>query len=213
MSELRVDGKSVIVTGAGRGFGRSHALLLASRGAKVVVADNGCEVDGSGSSREPALQTVKEIEAAGGEAVACFESVCEAAGANAIVQTALDSFGKLDIVVNNAGIADPQWFDDMTEEQFRIMLETQYSGTVWVSKAAWPHLQKAPHGAIVNTASEGIRRAHPEVSYAGAKGGAVHPRVGSGRTPFGTSGERDCTKGDDAYVRPACAFAGVRRAC
>lgn len=114
MSEMRFDGRSVIVTGGGRGFGRQHSLLLASRGAKVVVADYGVEMDGSGSSPEPAEQVVKEIEAAGGEAVACFASVAEEAGAVKIVQTALDAFGHLDVVVNNAGICDHYWFDSLT---------------------------------------------------------------------------------------------------
>jgi NAD(P)-dependent dehydrogenase (short-subunit alcohol dehydrogenase family) len=172
MSELRFDGLSVIVTGAGRGFGRCHAKLLASRGAKVVVADNGCNPDGSGFSREPAQQVVKEIEAEGGEAVACFESVAEESGAATIVATALDSFGRLDVLVNNAGIVDPHWFADLTEEQFRRMVEVHYLGTVYVTKAAWPHLEAAPHGAVVNTASEGIVGHIPKcVSYAGAKGG------------------------------------------
>ena len=93
--------------------------LLASRGAKVVVADNGVELDGSGSSPEPAEQVVKEIEADGGEAVACFASVAEEAGAAQIVQTALDAFGHLDVVVNNAGICDHDWFDDLTGENLR----------------------------------------------------------------------------------------------
>src|ERR1700729_2013756 len=85
MKEMRFDGRSVIVTGAGRGFGRSHAIFLATRGAKVVVVDNGTELDGSGSSPEPAQQVAKEIIAAGGEAVACFASVADGAGANCTV--------------------------------------------------------------------------------------------------------------------------------
>src|ERR1700692_1729321 len=110
MDELRFDGRSVIVTGGGRGFGRCHALLLASRGARVVVADYGVELDGSGSSAEPAEQVAKEIEAAGGEAVACFANVADEAGAQEIVDTALKAFGRLDVVVNNAGIYAGDWF-------------------------------------------------------------------------------------------------------
>src|SRR5215475_896802 len=136
MAELRFDGRSVIVTGAGRGLGRCHALLLASRGAKVVVADFGGQLDGSGSSAEPAALVVKEIEAAGGEAVACHASVADEAGAASIVQTALDAFGRLDAVINNAGISDPTPFEDIPLEQFRQMLDVHYLGTVHVLKAA-----------------------------------------------------------------------------
>jgi NAD(P)-dependent dehydrogenase (short-subunit alcohol dehydrogenase family) len=171
MSELRFDGRSVIVTGGGRGFGRCHALLLASRGARVVVADNGCDVDGTGSSPDPAEQVVKEIEAAGGEAVACFADVSKADDAQKIVQTALDSFGKLDVLVNNAGIWDGAWFDELPLDQFRTMIETHYLGTVNTSKAAWPHLKEATNGCIVNTASEAVIGMVPKnADYAGAKG-------------------------------------------
>src|SRR5262245_31071580 len=126
MSELRFDGRSVIVTGAGRGVGRSYALLLASRGAQVVVADFGGELDGSGSSSVPADEVVKEIEAAGGTAVACHESVADEAGAELIVRAALDSFGRLDAVINNAGISDPERFENLTVAQFRRMLDVHY---------------------------------------------------------------------------------------
>jgi len=172
MSELRFDGRSVIVTGGGRGFGRSHALLLASRGARVVVADYGVEVDGTGSSREPADQVVKEIAAAGGEAVACFASVADEAGATLIVQTALDAFGRLDVVINNAGISDPDWFEDESAERFRRMADFHYFGTAYVCRAAWPHLKAADHGCIVNTTSEAMTGFVPKcIGYSGAKGG------------------------------------------
>ncbi len=171
MEELRFDGRSVIVTGGGRGFGRCHALLLASRGARVVVADYGVEVDGSGSSPEPAEQVAKEITAAGGEAVPCFANVAEEAGAATIVQTALDSFGGIDVVVNNAGIWDGDWFEGVSNEQFRRMIDFHYLGTVYVSKAAWPHLKAADHGCIVNTSSEAaIGHIPKNADYAGAKG-------------------------------------------
>jgi NAD(P)-dependent dehydrogenase (short-subunit alcohol dehydrogenase family) len=172
MSELRFDGKSVIVTGSGRGFGRSHALLLASRGARVVVADYGVNLDGTGSSPDPAQEVAKEIEAQGGEAVACFASVAEEEGAETIVQTALDAFGGLDILINNAGVADPDWFEDTDLERFRRMNHHQYFGTVYMCKKAWPHLKAAEHGAIVNTASEAVTGFVPKcTAYSGAKGG------------------------------------------
>jgi hypothetical protein len=171
MGELRFDGRSVIVTGGGRGFGRCHALLLASRGARVVVADYGVEVDGTGSSPEPAQQVVKEIEAAGGEAVACFANVADPDDAARIVQTAVDAFGGLDVLVNNAGIWDGDWFDGLTLEGFRKMVDVHYLGTVNTCKAAWPHLKEAEHGCIVNTSSEAVIGMVPKnPDYAGAKG-------------------------------------------
>jgi NAD(P)-dependent dehydrogenase (short-subunit alcohol dehydrogenase family) len=146
-------------------------MILASRGAKVVVADYGVNVDGTGSSPDPAQLVAKEIEAAGGEAVACFASVADEEGARSIVETALDSFGHLDIVVNNAGICDPHRFEDMTAERFRRMQDFHYLGTVNVTMAAWPHLLAAPHGAVVNTASEAILGNVPKsTAYSAAKG-------------------------------------------
>jgi NAD(P)-dependent dehydrogenase (short-subunit alcohol dehydrogenase family) len=173
MAELRFDGRVAIVTGAGRGVGRCHAQLLASRGARVVVADLGAALDGSGSSHEPAEQVVKEIEAAGGDAVAAFGSVADEDGARNIVQTAVDAFGTLDILVNNAGIVDPGAFEDLSLEQFRVMNAVHYLGTVYVTKAAYPHMHARGYGRIVNTFSEGVLGMVPKnTSYAGAKGGA-----------------------------------------
>jgi NAD(P)-dependent dehydrogenase (short-subunit alcohol dehydrogenase family) len=174
MSELRFDDRAVIVTGAGRGVGRAHALLLAARGAKVVVADLGGSLEGTGSSSEPAHEAVREIEAAGGEAVACHASVADEAGAASIVQASLDAFGRIDIVVNNAGIAEPDLFEDLTLERFRRMVDVHYMGTVNVTFAAWPHMLKASYGRVVNTTSEGAFGMVPKcTSYGGAKGGVL----------------------------------------
>jgi len=174
MDELRFDGRSAIVTGAGRGVGRCHALLLASRGAKIVVADLGGALEGGGSSAEPAEQVVKEIEEAGGEAVACHASVAEEAGAASIVQTAIDAFGRLDIVVNNAGIADPDWFEDISPERFRQMIDVHLLGTAYVTRAAWPHLIEAGYGRVVNTCSEAALGTVPKATaYGAAKGGIL----------------------------------------
>ena len=171
MDELRFDGRSVIVTGGGRGFGRQHALLLAKRGARVVVADFGVELDGSGSSPEPAEQVAQEIKELGGEAVACFANVADEADAARIVQTALVSFGGLDVVVNNAGIWAGNWIEDVEFSQFRRMIDYHYLGTVLVSTAAWPHLKTADHGCIVNTTSESVIGNIPKnADYAAAKG-------------------------------------------
>jgi NAD(P)-dependent dehydrogenase (short-subunit alcohol dehydrogenase family) len=174
MTELRFDGKVVLVTGAGRGVGRAHALLLASRGAKVVVADPGVAVDGSGGSNAPADDVVREIKAAGGDAVACYESVTEESGAAAMVQTALDKFGRLDAVINNAGINGPLLFENHTADDFLRMANVNYLGTVNVCRAAWKHFMKSGGGRIVNTASEGPLGIHEMMTaYGGAKGGVI----------------------------------------
>jgi hypothetical protein len=172
VDQLRFDERAVIVTGAGRGFGRCHALLLASRGAMVVVADYGVNLDGSGSSSGPADDVVEEIRAAGGDAVAACADVADEEQAASIIQTALDSFGRLDAVVNNAGIVEHHWFDEQAPEHFRRNVDVHYLGTVYACKAAWPHFQAAGYGRIVNTTSEAIIGNVPKATaYSGAKGG------------------------------------------
>ena len=173
MSELRFDDRAVIVTGGGRGIGRAHARLLASRGARVVVADYGVAIDGSGSSTEPAEEVVREIEAAGGVAVACHASVADPAGEASIVETALERFGRLDAVINNAGISDKHRFEDLSPHQFQRMIDVHFLGTVLVTRSAWPHFVEAGYGRIVNTASEAMLGAQPELTSYGAAKGAV----------------------------------------
>jgi NAD(P)-dependent dehydrogenase (short-subunit alcohol dehydrogenase family) len=163
----------VIVTGAGRGIGRSHALLLAAKGAQVIVADIGGGIDGAGASQAPADDVVDEIRAKGGEAVACYASVADEAGAASIVATALDTFGRLDAVVNNAGIHDPGPFTTLSIEQFRAMLDVHFFGTLFVTRAAWPHFVAAGYGRVVNTASEAMLGGIPELTSYGAAKGAV----------------------------------------
>jgi NAD(P)-dependent dehydrogenase (short-subunit alcohol dehydrogenase family) len=171
MDELRFDGKSVIITGAGRGFGRCHAHLLASRGARLVIADWGMELNGLGSDPEPVNMVAKEVEALGGEVVPLHVDVSTPEGAASVVQAAIDAYGKLDVLVNNAGIADPDWFEDQDAERIVRMTNNQYYTVVWMAKAAWPHLKESG-GNMVNTASEALLGNVPKAaSYCGAKGG------------------------------------------
>ena len=172
MSELRFDDRVAIVTGAGRGIGRAHAVELAARGARVVVADFGGDIDGSGASTAPADDVVGEIRAAGGEAVACYGSVAIEVEATAIVETALDTYGRLDVVVNNAGIHDPAPFEDLTLEQFRRMFDVHFFGTMMVTHAAWPYFLRAGYGRVVNTTSvSGMMGNFGQANYAAAKAG------------------------------------------
>ena len=173
MHELRFDERVAIVTGAGRGIGRSHALLLASRGARVVVADVGGDIGGTGSSHGPADDVVDEIRASGGEAVASYASVAESDEAASIIETALDAFGRIDVVVNNAGIHDPGLFETLSTDQFRGMLDVHFFGALFVTRAAWPHFTAAGYGRIVNTASEAMLGGIPELTSYGAAKGAV----------------------------------------
>lgn len=190
MQQLRFDGKVALVTGAGRGAGRSHALLLASRGAKVVVTDPGVSMEGAGFSAAPADEVVNEIRAIGGEAVANYDSVAEEKGAAAMVAAALDTFGRLDIVINNAGIAKPERFEDHTADEFRRMIDVHYLGTVYVCQAAWNHFMANGGGRIVNTISEGAMGTLPKTTaYGGAKGAVIGLTVtmAADGAPYGIS--------------------------
>ncbi|MBB1158067.1 MULTISPECIES: SDR family NAD(P)-dependent oxidoreductase [Amycolatopsis] len=152
---LRFDGKVALVTGGGRGLGRSHALLLAARGAAVLVNDLGGDPTGSGSSPSPADEVVAEITAAGGTAAANHDDV--AADAEAVVRAAIDAFGKLDIVVNNAGINVPAPIGSAgAVHQIRRQMEVNFFGTAAIAAAAWPHLAASGSGRIVNTSSPTI---------------------------------------------------------
>ncbi|MEM9070679.1 MAG: SDR family oxidoreductase [Myxococcota bacterium] len=153
MGEIRFEDRVAIVTGAGGGLGRSHALLLASRGAKVVVNDLGGSVDGSGASQSAADAVVQEIKDAGGDAVASYDSVSTEEGGAAIVQRALDAFGKVDIVVNNAGILRDTSFHKITKDQWDAVIAVHLTGTMNVSRAAWPTMRAQGYGRIVNTSS------------------------------------------------------------
>lgn len=173
MNELRFDDRVVIVTGAGRGIGRAHARLLAARGAAVVVGDLGARTDGSGLEGDsPADAVVAEIEAAGGRAVACAADVSTEDGAQALVEAALANFGRLDGVVNNAGIIRTAAFTDVPDEEYQRHLDVHYFGSLRLCRAAWPHLQKSGSGRIVNTISQAML-GNPMMTHYGSSKGAV----------------------------------------
>lgn len=168
-SELRYDGKVAIVTGSGGGLGRSHALLLASRGAKVVVNDLGGDMAGkeSGGSSRPADLVVEEIKAAGGEAVANYDSVLDG---DKIVQTAMDTWGRIDILINNAGILRDISFHKMTEDDWDQIYNVHVKGAFKVTHAAWPHMREQEYGRVVFTASSaGIYGNFGQANYSMAK--------------------------------------------
>jgi NAD(P)-dependent dehydrogenase (short-subunit alcohol dehydrogenase family) len=163
-------GRVAIVTGAGAGLGRSHALLLAERGAKVVVNDLGGALDGTGGSAKAADQVVAEIKAAGGEAVANYDSVSEADAAANIVRTATEAFGRVDILVNNAGILRDKTFAKMELSDFETVVKVHFLGSAYVSKAAWPIMQQQNYGRIVMTSSNaGLYGNFGQANYGGAK--------------------------------------------
>jgi NAD(P)-dependent dehydrogenase (short-subunit alcohol dehydrogenase family) len=187
MGDLRFDGRVAIVTGAGGGLGRAHALLLASRGASVVVNDLGGSVDGTGSSTTPAEQVAEEIRAAGGIAVADANSVATPEGGAAIVQTAVDAFGRVDILVNNAGILRDKTFAKMGIEDWDAVLAVHLRGAVCVTQPAWRRMREQRHGRIVNTSSaSGLFGNFGQANYSAAKMGLI----GLTRT-LAIEGERD----------------------
>ena len=174
MTDLSFDGRVAIITGAGNGVGRSHALDLARRGALVVVNDIGAAVDGSGRSAGPAQAVVDEIEAAGGAAIANTDSVATPEGGAAIVAAAIDSFGRVDIVVNNAGILRDASFAKLTFEQLEAVLDVHLRGAFHVTKPAWTHMRAQSYGRIVNTASgSGLFGNFGQSNYGAAKMGLV----------------------------------------
>ncbi|MEU7883175.1 SDR family oxidoreductase [Microbispora bryophytorum] len=173
-SELRFDGRVAIVTGAGHGLGRSHALLLGRRGAKVVVNDLGGALDGTGASSGPAAEVAELIVKNGGEAVASTDDVATPEGAEAIVRTALDAFGRVDVVVNNAGILRDRSFGKMTVEEFDAVIAVHVRGSFLVSRAAFPHMKEQAYGRIVNTSSPaGLFGNFGQANYSTAKMGLV----------------------------------------
>jgi NAD(P)-dependent dehydrogenase (short-subunit alcohol dehydrogenase family) len=174
MAELRFDGRTAIVTGAGGNpsLGRAHAMLLASRGAKVVVNDIGSDPESKGyKGSASAAAVVEEIRAVGGTAVADTNSVASEQGANALIKTALDAFGSVDILVNNAGICESAAFDQLSSRDFVRHIEINLMGPVWTCRAAWPHMKAKKYGRIVNIGSGAMIGLSGLAAYATSKGG------------------------------------------
>jgi NAD(P)-dependent dehydrogenase (short-subunit alcohol dehydrogenase family) len=171
---IRFDGRVAIVTGAGNGLGRSHALALAARGARVVVNDRGGARDGVGSSLSAAEAVVEEIRRRGGEALASGASVADVAEVQEMVDGALRMWGRVDILVNNAGILRDKTFQNMTLEDFRLVLDVHLMGSVICSKAVWGPMREQRYGRIVMTSSaSGIYGNFGQANYGAAKMGCV----------------------------------------
>jgi len=172
MSDLRFDGRVAIITGAGGGLGRSHALELARRGAHVLVNDLGGALDGSGSSMTAADRVVDEITAFGGIAAANHDSVATPEGGQAIVQSALDAFGRVDVLVNNAGILRDKAFHKMDDTMIHAVIDVHLKGALYVSQPAYRLMREQGYGRIVNTSSaSGLFGNFGQANYGAAKAG------------------------------------------
>lgn len=171
---IRYDGKVAIVTGAGQGLGRSHAIELAKRGAKVVINDLGGGVDGSGGSSEAAKAVVAEIEALGGEAIANGANVAKFDEVEAMVKQTMDKWGRVDILVNNAGILRDKSFVKGSLEDFKLVLDVHLMGSVNCTKACWEIMREQAYGRIVvTTSSSGLYGNFGQTNYGSAKMGVI----------------------------------------
>lgn len=174
MSELRFDDRVAVITGAGRGLGRAYALLLAERGARVVVNDPGGSLQGDGVDVGPAQAVVDEIKAAGGEAIANTESVATPEGGKAIVDTAIDTYGRIDILIHNAGNVRPASLKEMSYDDFEAVVDVHLRGAFHVVRPAFPLMCAAGYGRIVLTSSiGGLYGNHGVVNYGVSKAGMI----------------------------------------
>ena len=173
MSDISFDGRVAIVTGAGGGIGRTYALDLAARGAAVVVNDLGGSVDGKGGSDAAAQKVVDEIKASGGDAVANYDSVSTPEGGAAIVKTAVDSFGKVDIVINNAGILRDKSFLKLEWADLDAVLDVHLKGAFYVSQPAFAVMKENGYGRFVFTASNATFGNFGQTNYGAAKAGLI----------------------------------------
>jgi NAD(P)-dependent dehydrogenase (short-subunit alcohol dehydrogenase family) len=166
-------GRVAVVTGAGKGLGRAEAIALAAQGAKVVVNDLGVATDGTGASKSPADEVVAEIKKAGGKAVACYASVAEIAGAESVVKTAVDSFGRIDVLVNNAGFNRDRMIYNTSDEEWDSVLQVNLSGTFYCTRAACKIMRQQNYGRIINTSSHAGLGNMGQANYSAAKEGIV----------------------------------------
>ena len=174
MSQLRFDGRVAVITGAGRGLGKAYALLLAKLGAKIVVNDIGGGLNGSGSDLGPAQNVVDEIRSHNGEAIANTDSVATPEGGKAIIQSALDAYGRIDILVHNAGNVRPASLKEMSYEDFESVLDVHLRGAFHVVRAAFPVMCERSYGRIVLTSSIGGLYGNQNVAnYAVSKSGMI----------------------------------------
>jgi NAD(P)-dependent dehydrogenase (short-subunit alcohol dehydrogenase family) len=173
MSEFRFDGRVAVVTGAGRGIGRAYAHLLAERGARVVVNDLGGSMQGEGVDAGPASAVVSEIVDVGGAAVADTNDIATVAGAEALVAAAIDEFGRLDVLVNNAGIIRWASLPEADADNLERHLAVHLVGSFNTMRAAWPHMVEQAYGRVVMTTSSGMFGLPNNLSYAAAKAGVI----------------------------------------
>lgn len=174
MSELRFDGRVAVITGGGRGLGRAHALLLASRGCKVVINDPGVSMAGDATDEGPAEALVREIREAGGEAVANTDSVATPDGGEAIIQTALDAFGRIDILIHSAGNVRRAPLAEMTVDDWNAVIGVHLNGAFHVTRPAFARMLEQGYGRIVLTSSvNGVYSNRNVANYSAAKGGLI----------------------------------------
>jgi len=167
-------GRTVLVTGSGGGLGRAHALLFAKHGCNLVINDLGGTMDGTGKGSAAADKVVDEIKAAGGKAVANYDSVSDKAGADNMIKTALDAFGSIDVVINNAGILRDKSFAKMEDADWDSIFAVHVKGAYLVTKAAWPHMRENKYGRVIMTASaSGIYGNFGQTNYSAAKNALV----------------------------------------
>lgn len=172
MDEIRFDGRVAIITGSGNGLGRNYAIEMARRGAKVLVNDLGCSAAGIGESSNVADQVVDTIRAAGGEAVASYDSVADRSGGTAIVQKAVDTWGKVDILINNAGFLRNNRFEDLDDSQIDSVIDVHLKGAFYVTQPSYKAMRAQGYGRILFTASASGMFGHAwQANYAAAKAG------------------------------------------
>ena len=174
MTELRFDGRVAVITGGGRGLGREYARLLGSKGARVIVNDPGVSMKGEGTDAGPAEEVVEEIRSAGGEAFACTESVATPEGGKAVIQSALDHYARIDILIHNAGNVRYGSLEEITQEDFEAVVDVHLMGAFHVVRPAFPIMCKAGYGRVVLTSSiGGLYGTNSVVNYAVSKAGII----------------------------------------